>query len=75
MLLALRSASRLFCAVPVAALVNPGNSKITQEPGSSSLTLMDIDGRSVTALISVPLRIVVVVAFTSLPLRLRVIGI
>jgi hypothetical protein len=33
-----------------------------------------MDGRSVTALISVPLRIVVVVAMTSLPLRLSVIG-
>ena len=51
----MRSASRLSCGVPVAALVNPGNSKITQEPAFNSLTLTDIDGRSVTALISVPL--------------------
>ena len=70
----MRRASRLSCDVPPVALVNPGNSKITQEPGSNSLTLTDIDGRSVTALISVPLRIVVVVALTSLPLRLSVIG-
>ena len=61
--MALRSASRLARCVPVVALVKPGNSKITQEPASSSLTLTDIDGRSVTTLISVPLRIVLVVAF------------
>src|SRR4029079_2681288 len=32
--LALRSASRLFCCVPAAAVVNPGSSKITHEPRS-----------------------------------------
>jgi hypothetical protein len=35
---------------------------------------MDIDGLSVTALISVPLRIVVVVAVSSRPSRLSVIA-
>src|SRR5262249_3437485 len=34
--LAVRSASRLFCCVPEAAVVNPGSWKITQEPLSSS---------------------------------------
>jgi hypothetical protein len=56
------------------ALVNPGNSKITHEPAFNSLRLMDIDGLSVTALISVPLRIVVVVAVSSRPSRLSVIA-
>ena len=30
--LALRSASRLSCGAPEAAVVNPGSSKITHEP-------------------------------------------
>jgi len=55
----LRSASRLSCGVPEVALVNPGNSKITHEPAAKPPTLMDMDGLSVTALISVPPRIVV----------------
>ena len=71
--MALRSASRLVCAVPAFALVNPGNSKITHEPVSSSCTLMFTDGNSVDALISVPARTVVVVALSVLPLRLRTI--
>jgi hypothetical protein len=58
-LLALRSASMLVCAVPVAALEYPGNSKITHEPLSSSLTLMDRDGASLSARISVPASTVV----------------
>ena len=57
--LALRSASRLVCASPVAALEYPGNSKITHEPLSSSLRLMFRDGASLSARISVPPRTVV----------------
>ena len=45
--LALRSASRLSCAVPEDAVVNPGSSNITHEPASSSFTLMFTDGLSV----------------------------
>ena len=56
--LALRSASRLFCCVPEAAVVNPGRSKITQEPRSISVRERDTDGRSVVTLISVPARTV-----------------
>jgi hypothetical protein len=51
-----RSASRLFCCVPEAAVLNPGSWKITQEPLSSSVSLMDTDGVSVVTLISVPAR-------------------
>src|SRR5215510_3263034 len=36
--LAVRSASRLLCSVPEAAVVNPGSWKITHEPLSSSVT-------------------------------------
>src|SRR5580704_18248518 len=65
----------LDCAVPVAALEYPGNSKITHEPLSSSLTLMDRDGASLSARISVPASTVVSpLTVNFLPLRLRVIG-
>src|SRR5712671_7334190 len=61
--------------MPVAAVVNPGNSKITHEPLSSSLRLMDTDAAWVSALISVPLRTLVApVTVKLLPLRLRTIG-
>ena len=59
--LAVRSASRLSVAVPEAAVVNPGSSKITQEPGSSSVSVRDTDGLSVATLLSVPARTVVAV--------------
>src|SRR5215813_10820768 len=54
--LALRSASRLFCGVPEAAVVNPGSSKISHEPASISVRVRDRDGLSVVTLISVPAR-------------------
>src|ERR1051325_6675303 len=69
--LALRSASRLSCGAPEAAVVNPGSSKITHEPGSSSVRERDTDGLSVVTLISVPARTLVPVTLYSLPLRLR----
>ena len=56
--LALRSASRLFCGAPEAAVVNPGRSKITHEPFSISVRERDTDGLSVVTLISVPARTV-----------------
>ena len=56
--LAWRSASRLFCYAPEAAVVNPGRSKITQEPFSISVRERDTDGLSVVSLISVPARTV-----------------
>jgi hypothetical protein len=56
--LALRSASRLFCGVPEAAVVNPGRSKITHEPFSISVTERATVGLSVVTLISVPARTV-----------------
>jgi hypothetical protein len=49
----------LVCAVPVAAVEYPGNSKSTHDPLSSSLTLMFKDGASLSARISVPARTVV----------------
>src|SRR5438477_2578768 len=71
----MRSASRLLCSVPDAAVVNPGSSKITHEPLSSSFTLRDRDGLSVVTLISVPARTLVSpVTGKSLPLRLRTTG-
>ena len=54
--LALRSASRLACGAPEAAVVNPGSSKITHEPLSISVRVRDTDGLSVVNLISVPAR-------------------
>ena len=54
--LALRSASRVVCCVPEAAVLKPGNWKITHEPLSSSVSLSDTDGISVVTLISVPAR-------------------
>ena len=71
---AARSASRLVCAVPEAAVVNPGNSKITHEPLSSSVTERFRVGRSVVTLISVPARTLPEVVVNSLPLRLRMTG-
>ena len=53
---AVRSASRLLCSVPEAAVVNPGSSKITHEPASISVRMRDMVGRSVVTLISVPVR-------------------
>ena len=72
--LALRSASRLSCDVPEAAVVNPGSSKITHEPRSSSVTERDTFGLSVVTLISVPARTLPEVTVYSLPLRLRTTG-
>ena len=72
--LALRSASRLLCSVPEAAVVNPGSSKITHEPESSSVRLRFTDGLSVVSVISVPARTLVPVTVYSLPLRLRTTG-
>ena len=57
--LAFRSASRLVCSVPEAAVVKPGSWKITHEPLSSSDSLRDTDGLSVVTLISVPARTLV----------------
>ena len=59
--LAARSASRLACCVPEAAVVKPGNWRITHEPLSSSVSLRDTVGRSVVTLISVPARTLVAV--------------
>ena len=72
--LALRSASRLVCSTPEAAVVKPGSSKITHEPLSSSDSLRDTDGLSVVTLISVPLRTLLAVWVYSLPLRVRTTG-
>ena len=73
--LALRSASRLSCGIPEAAVVNPGSSKITHEPRSSSVRVRGTDGLSVVTLISVPARTLVPpVTVNSLPLRLRTTG-
>ena len=73
--LALRSASKLLCSVPEAAVVNPGSSKITHEPLSISVRMRDMDGRSVVTLISVPARTLLPpVTVYSLPLRLRTTG-
>ena len=55
-------------------MVNPGSSKITQEPLSSSVTERDTFGLSVATLISVPARTLPEVTVYSLPLRLRTIG-
>src|SRR4030095_12215425 len=57
--LALRSASRLSCGAPEAAVVNPGSWKMTQEPRSSSVRLRGTDRLSVVTLISVPARPIV----------------
>jgi hypothetical protein len=72
--LALRSASRLSCDVPEAAVVNPGSWKMTHEPLSSSVTVRDRFGLSVATLISVPARTLPEVTVYSLPLRLRTSG-
>src|SRR6185503_2151603 len=68
------SASRLSCGVPEAAVVNPGSSKITHEPRSSSVRERDTVGLSVVTLISVPARTLVPVTVYSLPLRLSTTG-
>jgi hypothetical protein len=70
----MRSASRLFCCVPEAAVVNPGSWKMTQDPLSSSVRERDTVGLSVVTLISVPARTLVPVTLYSLPLRLRMTG-
>src|SRR5678815_2355128 len=72
--LAARSASRLRCSVPEAAVVNPGSSKITHEPASISVRVRDRLGLSVVTLISVPARTLLAVWVYSLPLRLRTTG-
>src|SRR5262245_26665658 len=72
--LAVRSASRLLCSVPEAAVVNPGSSKTTHEPASISVRIRDMDGLSVVTLISVPDRTLLAVCVYSLPLRLRTTG-
>ena len=72
--LALRSASRLLCGVPEAAVANPGSSKITHDPLSISVRVRDTDGLSVVTLISVPDRTLLAVWVYSLPLRLRTTG-
>ena len=72
--LAVRSASRLACCVPEAAVVNPGSWKMTQEPLSNSVRERDTVGLSVVSLISVPARTLVAVTLYSLPLRLRTTG-
>ena len=72
--LAARSASRLACCVPEAAVLNPGSWKITQEPRSSSVTERDMVGLSVATLISVPARTLPEVTVYSLPLRLSTTG-
>src|SRR5262250_646190 len=65
----------LVCAVPVAAVEYPGNSKITHEPLSSSRKLMFRVGASLSARISVPASTVVSpLTVNVLPLRLRTIG-
>src|SRR5262245_15022025 len=64
----------LVCAVPEAAVVNPGSSRISHEPLSISFIVSDMDGRSVVTLISVPARTVLAVTVYSLPLRLRTTG-
>src|ERR1700683_5339010 len=72
---AVRRASRLSCGVPESAVANPGSSKITHEPLSSSLRCSARDGLSVVTLISVPARMLVSpIRVTSLPLRLRMTG-
>src|SRR5262245_12284957 len=57
----LRSASRLSCEAPEAAVVNPGSWKMTQEPRSISVRVRGRDGLSVATLISVPARTLVAV--------------
>src|SRR5579871_752505 len=65
----------LVCGVPAAAVEYPGNSKRTQEPLSSSVTLRDRDGSSLSARISVPARTVVFpLTLSFLPLRVRTTG-
>jgi len=70
----MRSASRLFCCAPEAAVVNPGSWKITQDPLSSSVRERDTVGLSVVTLISVPALMFVPVTLYSLSLRLRTTG-
>jgi hypothetical protein len=55
-------------------VVNPGSSKITHDPASSSVNVMGRDCLSVATLISVPARTLVAVTVYSLPFRLRTTG-
>src|SRR6185436_7441696 len=72
--LALRSASRLLCCAPDAAVRNPGSSKITHEPASISVRVKFRDGRSVATFISVPARTLPELKVYSLPFRVRTTG-
>ena len=72
--LALRSASRLLCSVPEAAVVNPGRSKTTHEPASISVSVRFRFGLSVATLISVPALTLVLATVYSRPSRLRTMG-
>ena len=72
---ALRSASRLSCGAPEAAVVNPGSSKITHEPRSNSVRVRGTEVLSVATLMSVPARTLVPpLTVNSLPLRLSTTG-
>src|SRR6185503_280817 len=71
---AVRSAFRLLCSVPDAAVVNPGSSKITHETASISVRIRDMVDLSVVTLISVPVRTLLAVWVYSLPFRLRTTG-
>src|SRR5689334_10663691 len=71
---AVRSSSRLRRSVPEAAVVNPGNSKITHEPASISVRIRDMVDLSVVTLISVPVRTLLAVWVYSRPFRLRTTG-
>src|SRR6185503_1126368 len=72
--LALRSASRLLCCVPDAAVVNSGSLKMTHEPASISVRVRFKDGLSVATFISVPARTLPELKVYSLPLRVRTTG-
>src|SRR5690606_10517169 len=62
-------------AVPAAAVLKPGSSRISHEPASSSTAFRFSDSRSVVTLISVPARTLVPpVTVNSWPLRLSTIG-
>ena len=72
--MALRSASRLVCSVPAAAVVKPGRSRISHEPLSISVRLMARGDLVVATLISVPARTLVLVTVWLLPFRLTTMG-
>src|SRR5690606_8191611 len=74
-LLAFRSASRLFCSTPAAAFAKPGSLNSTQEPASSSLTRMFTESLSVLTVNSLPARTLVSpLVTTSLPLGVIRVG-